>query len=133
MGDNDEKAKVSKEFAEHVVQWVKIDDALREIRNKSKELTTEKKEHESFILEYLEKINEKAISISDGNIRRNISKTKVPLKKETIYESLKDITKDAGKAQQMTEHIINNRPEQQRVNLKRTKLRGEKTGKEKEV
>ena len=121
-----EPKKVSKEFTEKVVAWVKYDDALRELRNKSKEITQEKKELEEWILNYLEQIGEKAISIGDGNLRRNVSKTKAPLKKENIYSTIKDLTKDENKASLITTQIFENRPLTERVNLKRTKNRGGK-------
>ena len=121
-----EPKKVSKEFTEKVVAWVKYDDALRELRNKSKEITQEKKELEEWILNYLEQIGEKAISIGDCNLRRNVSKTKGPLKKENIYSTIKDLTKDENKASLITTQIFENRPLTERVNLKRTKNRGGK-------
>jgi hypothetical protein len=73
--------------------------------------------------EYLDKINEKVISIGDGNLRRNISKTKGPLKKENIYATIKDLTKDDTKANMITTQIFENRPLTERINLKRTKNR----------
>ena len=91
--DNNEKKSVSKEFTDKVVQWVKNDNELRQLRAKSKEITGEKKELEEWILNYLEQIGEKSISIGDGNLRRNVSKTKAPLKKENIYTTIKDLTK----------------------------------------
>lgn len=121
-----DQKKISKEFSEKVVEWVKLDDALRELREKSKEITQEKKELEEYILKYLDGIGEKAIGITDGNLRKNVSQTKAPLKKENIFNTIKDLTKDEIKASTITEQIFNNRPLTERVNLKRTKLRGSK-------
>lgn len=122
----DEKKEVSKEFTNKVVQWVKYDNELRQLRAKSKEITTEKKELEEWILNYLEEIGEKSISIGDGNLRRNVSKTKAPLKKESIYSTIKNLTKDEQKALDITKKIFEDRPLTERVNLKRTKNRGPK-------
>ena len=44
--NNDSPKKVSKEFINKVRDWIKIDDSIREIRAKTKELTNEKKQHE---------------------------------------------------------------------------------------
>ena len=127
MSDSEtNKKEVSKEFQQKVVTWVKLDDQLREIRAKSKEITAEKKDLEEWILQYLDKIGEKAISIGDGNLRKNVSKTKAPLKKENIYATIKDLTKDENKANLITTQIFENRPMSERVNLKRTKNRGPK-------
>ena len=132
MSDNsdnnsEQKKEVSKEFTQKVIDWVKLDDKLRELRAKSKEITGEKKELEEWILAYLDQIGEKAISIGDGNLRKNVSKTKAPLKKENIHATIKDLTKDEAKASLITQQIFENRPMTERINLKRTKNRGKKT------
>ena len=124
--NNDSPKKVSKEFINKVRDWIKIDDSIREIRAKTKELTNEKKQHEEYILNYMEQIDEKCFNIKDGKLRRNVSKAKGPLKKAIIQQALVEITGDAIKAKTMTEHIINSRPTVERVNLKRTFNRGPK-------
>jgi len=118
-----EKKKISKEFVESVKRYLEVDDKLREIKEKTKNLNTEKKQKEEFILNYLQTIDEKVIDVADGKLRRNISKTQVPLKKETIQKALIDIVGDANKATAMTEQIIKSRPTVERVTLKRTKNR----------
>ena len=124
--NNTEKKEISQEFTKKVVGWVKLDNQIRELRAKSKEITAEKKELEEWILNYLDKIGEKTISIGDGNLRRNVSKTKAPIKKENIFSTIKDLTKDENKASLITQQIFENRPMTERINLKRTKNRGPK-------
>jgi hypothetical protein len=121
--NNSEKKKVSKEFVEAVKKYLEVDDKLRDIKEKTKNLNTEKKTKEEFILTYLQSIDEKVIDVSDGKLRRNISKTQAPLKKETIQKALAEIVGDANKATAMTEQIIKSRPTVERVTLKRTKNR----------
>jgi hypothetical protein len=118
-----EKKKISKEFVESVKRYLEVDDKLREIKEKTKNLNTEKKQREEFILNYLQTIDEKVIDVADGKLRRNISKTQAPLKKETIQKALIDIVGDANKATAITEQIIKSRPTVERVTLKRTKNR----------
>jgi len=118
-----EKKKISKEFVESVKRYLEVDDKLKEIKEKTKNLNTEKKQKEEFILNYLQTIDEKVIDVADGKLRRNISKTQAPLKKETIQKALIDIVGDANKATAMTEQIIKSRPTIERVTLKRTKNR----------
>ena len=118
-----EKKKISKEFVEAVKRYLEVDDKLKEIKEKTKNLNTEKKQKEEFILNYLQTIDEKVIDVADGKLRRNISKTQAPLKKETIHKALIDIVGDANKATAMTEQIIKSRPTVERVTLKRTKNR----------
>jgi hypothetical protein len=118
-----DKKKISKEFVDSVKKYLEVDDKLREIKEKTKDLNTEKKQKEEFILNYLQTIDEKVIDVADGKLRRNISKTQAPLKKETIQKALIDIVGDANKATAITEQIINSRPTVERVTLKRTKNR----------
>ena len=121
---DDPQKKVTREFRNKVIKWIEIDDSLRELRAKTKELTTEKKQFEEYILSYMDQIEEKCFNIKDGKLRKNVSKTKGPLKKQIIHQALVEIVGDSNKATAMTEHIINSRPTVERVNLKRTKNRG---------
>ena len=118
-----EPKKVSPIFIQKVKSWVKIDDTIRELRAKTRELSKEKKQFEDFILTYMQQIDEKVIGIADGKLRRNVSKTKAPLKKENIFAALTEITGDSVKSKKMVEHILNSRKTVERVNLKRTKNR----------
>ena len=124
--DENVQEKVTSDFKNKVLKWLAIDDQIREMRAKSKELTVQKKEHEEYILSFLENVGEKELAVSDGKLRRNVSKTKKPLSKEWIQKSLTELIKDKTKAVTMTDHIINNRETVERVNLKRTKNRGPK-------
>jgi hypothetical protein len=121
--NKDEKKKISKEFIDAVKKYLDIDDKLREIKEKTKNLNTEKKTKEEYILDYLQTIDEKVIDVADGKLRRNISKTQAPLKKEIIQKALIEIVGDTNKATLMTDQIIKSRPMVERVTLKRTKNR----------
>ena len=116
--------KVTADFKKKVLKWLEIDDEIRAMRAKTKELTNEKKQNEEFILAFLENVGEKELAVSDGKLRRNVSKTKAPLNKASIQKALTEIVKDKTKATTMTEHIINSRPVVERINLKRTRNRG---------
>jgi len=128
MSESDDEGKIpdeiTEEFVEVVKSWVSIDDEIRKKLIEIKELKDERKEFETFILEYMDKINESVIDISDGKLRKNKSNTKGGLKQESIQTALLDITKDTNKAMEMTKYIMDNRPTTERVNLKRTKNRG---------
>jgi hypothetical protein len=118
-----EKKKVSPEFVHSVKKYIEVDDKLKEYKEKMKTLTAEKKDKEEFILNYLQTIDENEIGVQDGKLRRNISKTQAPLKKELICKSLTDIFGDANKAAAVTDQIIKSRPMVERVTLKRTRNR----------
>jgi hypothetical protein len=122
--ENNNEKKISQEFITAVKKYIEIDDILKDFREKLKKLNADKKTNEEFILDYLKSIDEKVIDVQDGKLRRNISKTQTPLKKELIQKALTDIMGDSIKAMSMTDHIIKSRPVVERVTLKRTKTRG---------
>lgn len=121
MSETENKKTVSPEFVNVVKKYLETDDKLKEMRETIKKLTSDKKDKEDFILNYLKSIEETVIDVRDGKLRRNISKTQAPLKKEQIYKTLTDIVGDSIKAQAMTDQIIKSRPIVERVTLKRTK------------
>jgi len=125
MSDNNSgenvQSKVNKAFTNNVKKWLAIDDEIRAIRKKSKELTKEKKDFEDNILNHLEEVKEKEFNVPDGKLRRNIYKSKAPLSKDSIQSALNEIIKDKTQVSTMTEHIIKSRKIVERVNLKRTK------------
>jgi arginine deiminase len=119
--NSDIQKKVTNEFKNKVLNWVKLDDELRTIRIKMKEINKEKKTMEEFILNFLNSVDEKVVAIADGKLRRNVSKTKAPLKKAGVVAALLQKTGDRIKATEYTDHIYESRPDVERVNLKRTK------------
>ena len=123
MSETENKKTVSPEFINNVKKYLEVDDKLKEYREIIKKMTSEKKEKEDFILNYLQTIEESVIDVRDGKLRRNISKTQAPLKKEFIHKALVELVNDSTKAMAMTEHIINSRPTTEKVNLKRMSLR----------
>lgn len=126
MSSDDGQQKVTKEFRNNVIKYLDIDDKIKELRNKTKELTKEKKDMEDNILNFLETVEEKSIVVRDGKLIRNVSKCKAPLKKEMIVKALSEITGDLNKANTMTDHIFNSRQTVERINLKRTRNKKKK-------
>ena len=122
----DVQYKVTKDFRNNVIKWVEIDDNIRTLRAKVKEFNDMKKEHEVNIIEYLTKVDEENVVIKDGKISKNVSKSKAPLKKETIQKALVDLVHDQNKASAMADHIINSRPTVEKISLRRTKNRDKK-------
>lgn len=124
--NSDVQQKVTKQFRDSVIKFLDIDDKIREYRAKVKELTKDKKDLEGNILNFLDTVEEKSVVVRDGKLIKNVSKTKAPLKKESIHKAILEITNDNTKAATMTDHILNSRPTVERVNLKRTKNRKKK-------
>jgi len=128
MTDTEEKKQVSNKFVNAIKSWVTIDDKIRKINDSIKKLKEEikplnsdKEQYEKVILDELDKMEEKVISISDGKIRKNIIKSQKPLKKEDIQKTIFQFTKDEKKTFEMIETMMNSRSVVEKINLKRTK------------
>jgi hypothetical protein len=120
MSDTEPKKKISAEFVQSVKKYIEIDDKIREFKEINKNLNIQKKEQEEFILNYLQTIEENTIDLKDGTLKKNISKTQTPIKKDIIQKALTEITGDSIKAQEFTDHIIKSRPITERISLRRT-------------
>ena len=57
-----------------IKHWVQIDDKIRKLKNELKELNDEKKNHEEIVLAELSNMDEQVINISDGKLRKNVTK-----------------------------------------------------------
>lgn len=121
--ENEEKKQVSNKFVNSIKNWVTIDDKIRKLSEDIKNLKNDKKEYEKLVLDELDKMQEKVISISDGKIRKNITKSQAPLKKENIQKTIFDFTKDEKKTHDMIDDMMKSRQVVEKINLKRIKNR----------
>lgn len=115
--------KPSEKLITSIKHWVQLDDKVRKLKDEMKDLNEEKKEHEEIVLEELAKMEEQAINISDGKLRRNVTKTTTPLKKEDIQKTIFEFTKDEQKTFDMIDKIMASRQTTEKVKLVRTKNR----------
>lgn len=109
-----------KKFKEIVIAWVALDDQLRKLSEKMRDIRNEKKQFEEYIIEFMEKCDEDTVTLHNGLLKKNVSQTKGSLKEDIIQDALKEILKDGDKAYEMTQHILEKRPLTERVSLKRT-------------
>lgn len=121
MSENQDQIKITDEFKNSVVNWVSIDDKIKELNLKIKELKEEKKEDEVVIIEYLEKYNQDMIDITGGKLKKNVTKTQTPLKKDLISSALNELINDSHKAEEMTQFIFSKRQTKEKINLRRMK------------
>jgi hypothetical protein len=121
MGDT--VKSISQEFVNNVKKYIELDDILKDKREQIKKMNNEKKSCEEFILDYLQKIDEQTIDIQDGRLRKSVTKSFTPIKKDLIQQTLTSVFGDGSKAQTITEQIINSRKIVEKVALKRTRNR----------
>ena len=116
-----EENQITEKFVNSIKKWVELDDKMRKIKENLKELSNQKKDFEVVILEEFEKLDTPVIAITDGKLRRNISKTQTPIKKDLIQKALLEYLKDETKTKEIIENMMKSRPVIERINLKRTK------------
>ena len=61
------------------------------------------------------------IDITGGKLKKNVTKTQTPLKKDLISHALNELINDSTKAEEMTEFILSKRQTKERINLRRMK------------
>jgi hypothetical protein len=118
--------KITEEFKQSVIEWVKKDDTIRNLNNEMKQIKIEKKELEQNILNFMEETEIDVFEIGDGKLRKSVSKTKGALKQEIIQNSLMHIFKNTHQASSTTKFILDNRPIKETTRLKRTYKRNKK-------
>ncbi|AYV82069.1 MAG: hypothetical protein Homavirus5_11 [Homavirus sp.] len=122
-----EQLRISKEFQENVIKYIKLDDLIRKKEKEMKELKNQKKPCEEFILKYLDKVGENIIEVTGGKLIKNKSETKAPLSQDIIKEAISDKILDPKKVEEIIALMDTLRPKSARVNLKRTSVRGTKS------
>jgi hypothetical protein len=122
--------KVSKEFEENVIKYVKLFDLIQKKNEEIRELKKMKKPCEEFILTYLDKVDVTFVEITDGKLRKNKSENKVPISQDVIRNAIAKNIKDPSIVNEILKNI-NTRPTKTQVNIKRTKNRGPKKIKKK--
>jgi hypothetical protein len=120
---NTDSVNVTKEFQENVIKFVKIDDLIRKKTTELAELKSQKKPIETFILKYLDQVNETVVEITNGKLRKNKSETKAGLTIDIIKEAIEKKVKDPKIVEEILKSMEDLRPKATRVNLKRTSVR----------
>jgi hypothetical protein len=108
------------EFQKLVKEWIKLDDKIRETNTIMREMKTEKKQIEEFVLKYIEETDkDMTINLNNGYMRRSVENRKGAINRNLIYSTLVEILKDDKKAEQMTETILDKRTVKEIVSVKR--------------
>jgi hypothetical protein len=113
---------VIEDLKEMIINWLSLDDKVKEISTTIKDLNNEKKQFESYILDYMTKLNKPIIDTTSGKLMKDEKKTKKALKEDLVAIALTEITGDKLKAAEFTKYIFDKRPEVDTVKLKRMKI-----------
>ena len=112
------------DLKEMIINWLALDDKVKELSATVKDINNEKKQFESYILEYMTKLNKPIIDTTSGKLVKDEKKTKKALKEDMVVGALTEITGDKHKAAEFTKIIFDKRPEVDNIKLKRMKLPG---------
>lgn len=106
-----------------VVKWIKLDDTIKDYNNDIKDFKSEKLQLEEKILSFMNKNEQKEISVKDGKIEKKKSETKEPINEEYIKKCLIKSFDNVELVDKLTNDIINNRiiKESYRLSRKSTK------------
>lgn len=110
------------DLKEMIINWLALDDKIKEISATVKDMNLEKKQFESYILDYMTKLNKPAIDTTSGKLIKEEKKSYKGLKEDMVANALTEITGDKVKAAEFTKYIYDKRPEVDNIKLKRLKL-----------
>jgi len=112
------------ELKELIKNWLDLDEKAKILSDEMKDLKMEKKQYETYILGFMDKINKDVIKTNDSTLRKDVKETKGSPKEEHILKTLTKILENAEQAYKITQQIIEEIPSKEVISLKKDK--GEK-------
>lgn len=110
-----------------IIEWLALDDQLAAYRDAVKDITEEKKQYETQILQLMTALKQEVILTDKGNLTKNVKETKESLTPELIKKTLGNILKCTQTAETYTNEIMESRTAKEKVSLKRKEIRTKKT------
>ena len=94
-----------------IQQWVQIDNQLKQINEKTKDLREKRNSLEKDITTYVSSNNlsNATVQINDGKLKFANTKVPEPLTFKYLEKSLSNIIRNEAQVKQIMEHIKNNR------------------------
>lgn len=116
------------EFVKLIKEYVTLDNEIRELRLKVKELNSKKDTNQIEIMKHLERLGDNYVKINGGALRINQYESKGGLKEDLIKEAIQDKVKNPKITEEILEIINEKRETNKKVqkSLKRTYERGGK-------
>lgn len=112
---------MSSEFERNIQKWVAVDNQLKIVNEKAKELRDEKNDLLEDINMYIEtnKLNNASIDISDGKLKFAQSKVTQPLTLKFVENCLSNIINDQRQVTQIMKYIKDKREKKDVSEIKR--------------
>ena len=109
-----------------ILEWLALDDNIKSYRDTIKDMTEEKKQFESQILDLMNTLKQETILTDKGSITRNVKTSKGSLIPELIKNTLTDILKCSETADTYTNQLLEKRVPKESINLKRQDIKSNK-------
>jgi len=112
---------MSSEFERNIQKWVAVDNQLKIVNEKAKELRDEKNDLLEDINMYIEtnKLNNASIDISDGKLKFAQSRVTQPLTLKFVENCLSNIINDQRQVTQIMKYIKDKREKKDVSEIKR--------------
>ena len=107
------------ELKELIKNWLDLDDKIKCISDEVKDIKMEKKQYETYILEFMDKSKKEVIKTKESTLRKDVKQSKGSPKEETILTTLTQILSDPDQAYKITQRIISNVPSKEIISLKK--------------
>jgi seryl-tRNA synthetase len=123
-GEKVTSVKITKEFQENVIKYVKLDDLIKQKQGELSELKEQIKPCEQYIISSLESLNESSIGITNGTLVKKKVEKKAAINPDIIKAGLSKKLKDANAVEELLKLIEGERALTTKTDLKRTTARG---------
>lgn len=110
------------EFKEHIKTWVSIDNELKKINERARELRAQRSNIGSNIIHYVEEqqLDQATVQISDGELRFAQSKYTAPLTFKHVEACLEQCLRDPDHVRAIIKYIKETRDTTQTLDIKRS-------------
>lgn len=108
------------ELISHIKEWIKSDNEIIQLKKELKQHTEKKKKLSESLMNVMKKNSIDCFDINGGALIYKQTKVKKPINKKMLLESLQNYYKnDNSIAEEITNHILDNREEHIKETIKR--------------
>ena len=98
------------ELIKHIKDWMDVDNELKDLQRRAKDLRTTKKKLSESLVDVMKKNEIDCFDINNGKLMYTRNKVRSALNKKHLITALLDyFNNDAKKAQDISEHILETR------------------------
>ena len=109
-------------FETSIQSWVSLDNQIRTLSDRMKELRSKRNDIGDNIIAYVEtnELNNAVVKISDGKLRFSVTRQTAPLTLKHIEECLRKCINDSDKVSAIMKYIKDTRDIKENSDIKRT-------------